>query len=114
MRERPGFLPRALRSLGLIGTIGVGILGTTLISGIGGGSSNFSAWTRIGVIVLAFLLNVGLFGIAFRVLTARDVGWRDLWPGAVIAAVGWQVLQTVGGALVSHQLKGMDQTYGLF
>jgi membrane protein len=114
IRARPGFLPRILRSLMLIGTIGLGILVTTLLSGIGAGSSNFGAWSRTGVILLAFVFNVGLFAVAFRVLTVRDVAWRDLWPGAVIAAIGWQVLQTIGGALVSHQLKGMNQTYGVF
>jgi YihY family inner membrane protein len=113
MRERPGFLPRTLRSLELLGTIGLGILATTVLSGIGAGSS-VAAWMRVGAIVVAFAVNVGLFLLAFRVLTVRDVAWRDLWPGAVIAAVGWQVLQAVGGALVSHQLKGMQQTYGLF
>jgi membrane protein len=114
IRARPGFLPRILRSLMLIGTIGLGILVTTLLSGIGAGSSNFGAWSRTGVILLAFVFNVALFAVAFRVLTVRDVAWRDLWPGAVIAAIGWQVLQTIGGALVSHQLKGMNQTYGVF
>jgi membrane protein len=114
IRARPGFLPRMLRSLELIGTIGLGILFTTLLSGIGAGSSNFGGWLRTGVILLAFVFNVGLFAVAFRVLTVRDVAWRELWPGAVIAAIGWQVLQTIGGALVSHQLKGMNQTYGVF
>jgi YihY family inner membrane protein len=112
-RERPGFLPRTLRSLGLIGTIGLGIIVTTFLSGVGGGA-NLDAWLRIVAIVVALAVNIGLFAVAFRVLTVRDVAWRDLWPGAIIAAFGWQVLQTVGGALVSHQLKGMDQTYGLF
>ncbi len=114
IRERPGFLPRILRSLALIGTLGLAILITTVLSGVGGGSGNFPAWARIGLIFVAFAFNVGLFLIAFRVLTVRDVKWGDLWPGAIIAAIGWQVLQVIGGAIVSHQLKGMSATYGLF
>jgi YihY family inner membrane protein len=114
MRARPGFFPRILRSLALIGTIGLGIIVTTVLSGIGGGTASIGAWSRIGAVVVAFVLNVGLFALAFRVLTARDVGWGDVWPGAVIAAIGWEVLQAVGGAFVSHQLKGMSETYGLF
>jgi uncharacterized BrkB/YihY/UPF0761 family membrane protein len=107
-------LPRILRSLGLIGTIGLGIIVTTVLSGIGGGTGSLGAWSRIGAVLVAFVLNVGLFALAFRVLTARDVGWGDVWPGAVIAAIGWEVLQAIGGAFVSHQLKGMSETYGLF
>jgi membrane protein len=114
MRARPGFLPRVLRSLALIGTLGAGIIVTTVLSGMGGGTGSFGAWLRVALVAVAFALNVGLFMLAFRVLTVRDVAWRDLWPGAVVAAVGWEILQTIGGALLQHQLKGMDQTYGLF
>ncbi len=114
MRARPGFLPRVLRSLALIGTLGVGILVTTVLSGIGGGTGSVGAWLRILAVGVAFVMNVGLFMFAFRVLTARDVAWGDLWPGAIVAAVGWEILQTIGGAFVQHQLKGMSQTYGLF
>jgi YihY family inner membrane protein len=114
MRVRPGFLPRVLRSLAFIGTIGLGIIITTVLSGIGGGTGSLGAWVRIAAVLIAFALNVGLFSLAFRVLTAREVAWRDVWPGAVIAAIGWEVLQAVGGAFVSHQLKGMSETYGVF
>ncbi len=98
----------------MIGTLGLGVIVTTVLSGVGGGTGSLGGWVRIGVIGVAFALNVGLFALAFRVLTARDVTWGEVWPGAVIAAVGWEVLQAIGGAFVSHQLKGMSQTYGLF
>jgi membrane protein len=55
-----------------------------------------------------------LFMLAFRLLTAADLGWRTLLPGAVVAAVGWEVLQSLGGIYVAHGLRGMSQTYGLF
>jgi YihY family inner membrane protein len=113
MRARPGFFPRLVRSLALIGTLGLGILITTVLNGIGGGAS-LEGWLRFVLLFVALAFSVGLFLIAFRVLTARDVEFSELWPGAVIAAVGWQALQAIGAALVSHQLRGMSQTYGLF
>lgn len=113
MRKRPGFAPRILRSLALIGTLGVGILATTFLSAVGAGGS-FAAGLRIAAIVLGFLLNIVLFAVAYRVLTSRDLSWNDVLPGAIVAAIGWEILQTVGGAIVSHQLKGTSQTYGLF
>src|SRR6185312_7580678 len=67
-----------------------------------------------GAIVLAVALNIILFVAAFRVLTARDVSIRQVLGGAIVAAVGWQVLQTVGTSLVSHQLKGASASYGIF
>ena len=35
-------------------------------------------------------------------------------PGAVLAAVAWVILQTLGSLYVSHILRGMSQTYGVF
>jgi membrane protein len=111
--ERPGFFPRIARSVGAIGTIGLGIIVTTLLGGVGGGSGGLGLGIRAGAIVASTALNIGLFIVAFRVLTA-DVAWRDLLPGAIFAAVAWEVLQAFGGLYVTHALKGMSQTYGLF
>jgi membrane protein len=112
--DRPGFLPRLLRSLAFIAMLAVGVLVTTVLSSIGGGSGNIGTGERVLVIALSFVINVGLFTVAFRVLTVRDVSWADVLPGAIMSAAGWEVLQALGAAFVSHQLKGMSQTYGLF
>jgi len=114
MRARPGFFPRIGRSLAAIGTIGIGIVVTTVISGFGSGSGWLGAGVRIAAFVVSVAVNVGLFVLAFRVLTAADLGWRTLLPGAIFAAVGWEVLQALGGLYVAHGLRGMSQTYGLF
>ena len=53
-----------------------------------------------------------LFFVVFRVLIPGVVPTRELWPGIVIAAVGWEVLQSVGGLYVAHVVKGAGQTYG--
>jgi len=113
MRARPGFLPRILRNLAAVATLGAGILITTFLSGFGSGGSLALA-QRAGAILGSVALNLALFLVAFRVLTARDLAWRDLLPGAVFAAVAWEVLQSLGGLYVSHTLRGMSQTYGLF
>jgi len=68
--------------------------------------------------VIAFLgslvLNIGVFWLAFRLGTVSDISSRQLWPGAVISAVIWQILQAVGGYFVSHQLEHASALYGIF
>ena len=59
-------------------------------------------------------MNVGWFALAFKVLMAVPVRWREIWPGAVLAAVGWQVLLLAGGLLVNRSLRGATQSYGFF
>lgn len=113
MRHRPGFFPRIVRSLALIGLLGLGILVTTLLSQIGG-TAGATAEVRVPALLGSLFLNLGLFIIAFRVLTSAKVGIRDVLTGAVVAAIGWEVLQMLGRVYVQHILRGMSQTYGLF
>jgi len=69
---------------------------------------------RAVAIAAAVTLNVVLFTVAFRLLTARRVTVREIRAGAVAAAVAWQALQWAGTLLLGHKLKGATATYGLF
>ncbi len=111
--ERPGFLPRLLRSLAVLGTAGAFLLAGTALAGVvtvGTGSGLATA----GAATLSFLLNVGLFTTSFRVLTPSAVRTSWLIPGALVAAAGWTVLQYAGGVLVDHALRHTSQVYGFF
>src|SRR5207237_6428437 len=100
--ERPGFLPRLARSLLILVVVGLGILGTTTLSGLGTSSGSYGPALRIGALAVSTLLNVGLFALAFRILSARRLAWGDVLAGAIVAGIAWQVLQAVGGYYVSH------------
>jgi len=63
---------------------------------------------------LAFVLNVGVFWLAFRLATAAEVSWADLFVGAVLSAASWQVLQLLGGLIVGHLLRHSSAVYGVF
>jgi hypothetical protein len=52
--------------------------------------------------------------VAFRFLVPSVVETSELWPGVVLAAVGWLILQTVGGIYVNHVVRNAGQTYGTF
>ena len=51
---------------------------------------------------------------AFRLLTARRVGTRGLVPGALTAAILWQILQSAGTYYFGNTLRHSSVTYGLF
>ncbi len=118
--SRPNPIKGRLRSLGVLAVLGLGLLLTTALSGLSTGAGAYTSGalggigSRIVALVLAVGLNVVLFTAAFRVLTARDVSIRQVRGGAIAAALGWQVLQTVGTYFVSHQLKGASASYGVF
>lgn len=114
-RARPGFPFSWLRSFALIGVIGLGVLVTTVLSGIGSwGGHLFGPWSRIGIVALSLAMNIGLFWLGLRVATAAQITWRELRLGAVISAIVWQALQYLGGYFVAHELRHASSLYGVF
>src|SRR5690349_8534123 len=94
--RRPWFPWSWLRSAALIIVIGVGFIATTIISGFAG---------RV-------LPGAGSFVLFYAVSLVLNFG--QLWLGAAIGAVFWQVLQAIGTTFVSRQLAHASPLYGTF
>jgi YihY family inner membrane protein len=116
LSDRPGFPWNWLRSYGLIFVIGGGLVITSAISGLAGGAAHLLPGAAASVLAVAvsLILNVGVFLLAFRLATANCIPWRDLRVGAALAAAVWQILLSVGGYFVTHQLNKASSTYGTF
>ncbi len=110
---RPNFWARLGRTACMTVVLGIFLLATTLLAGLAT-IGHHGAWAAMGAAILSLLLNVVLFGVAFRVLTPRQIASRDLWPGALVGGVGWTVLQYGGGLLVAHSLQHASRLYGNF
>jgi membrane protein len=115
---RPNPVKARLRSLLLLAFGGASVIVTTVLSALGAAADAYGSSVGGGVRVLvtaaAVALNVTLFIMAFKVLTARHLTIRQIRAGAVAAAVTWQALQLTGALLLGHKLKGATATYGLF
>ena len=111
--ERTGFLPRLGRSLAALFTIGIAFLINAIVTTFATGGTSSYAF-RIPVLIGLVIINCVLYFASFTLLTAKVVGPRGLWPGAVVAAVGFTALITVGTGLMTHQLKNASSTYGAF
>jgi membrane protein len=114
--RRPAFPWSMLRGVALIAVIGIGQIVTVSLSGIAGGLGHLltGVSAEVGTIALAFVLNVGVFWLAFRLATAAEVSWRELFLGAVLSAASWQVLQLLGGFIVGRTLQRSSALYGVF
>lgn len=116
--ERPNPLRSRVLSLFLVLLVGAGLVVTTVLTGVGAATGNLdshlTAAVRALVLIAAVLANAAVFVVAFRMLTARAVDLRDLVPGALLAAVGWEVLQTVGTTYVSRVVTRSSDIYGVF
>ena len=113
--SRPNPFKARARSLLLLLLPGLAIIGTTALSAIGaGGAGSFGTAVRSAVLVASVLVNAFVFVLAFRIATARDLTVADVAPGAITAAIVWQVLQTFGVYYVSHVVRGASATNGVF
>jgi len=57
-------------------------------------------------------VNFGLWVWTFKILSTRDVGWKALVPGAVVGALGLEVLKYVGGYYVPGAVTSASALYG--
>jgi YihY family inner membrane protein len=119
--ERPNPLRSRVRGLKLLLLLGGGVLVTTGLSALTSGAQQLAhglAGVGTGVRILSLLASVAanlvLFVAAFRLLTVARLSVRDVVVGAALAAVLWQVLQTVGTYYLLHKLNGSTEVYGAF
>jgi membrane protein len=113
-KRRPDPLHARGRALVLLGLLGGGLLATTILASLATVGARFGIVWKIGSIGLSTALNVALFWVGFRVLTAREVSWRQLRGGAIGAGVLYELLQLLGGYYVGHTLKHASNVYGTF
>jgi inner membrane protein YhjD len=112
-RERPNFAKTRLRGLGMLIVFGALSIVSTVVAAVTTDQSHSAAYVAGGVLI-ALLINLVLFFFVFRLLTAAEIRTKDLLLGIVLAAVGWQILQHVGGYYVNHVVKNAKETYGVF
>jgi membrane protein len=114
VNRRPDPFTARLRSLLLLFLLGIGVLLITGLSTLAAVVAALGPVLRIVAVLGSVIGNGALFLVAFRVFTARPVSAREALPGALLAAVAWQALQSVGALYVNYMLRGSSQVYGLF
>lgn len=112
--SRPNPFKARLRGLLLLATCGSALLGATILSALGGGAGALGAGTRGLALVASVAVNAAAFVVAFRLATVRPLTFRDVAPGAIAAALIWQLLQSIGATFVGHVVKDSSATNSVF
>ena len=116
--RRPNPIRARLRSLWFIALVGITVVATTILSGAGSNATAFGAdvggWHTVAAIILSILVNGAVFVVTFRIFRPEKVRRRDVIPGAIVAAVIWQLLQFFGAVFVANVVKDSGATYGVF
>src|SRR5215472_2176497 len=114
--RRPGFPWSLLRGFAMIIVVGLGLIVTSFLSGLAAGVGHVLTGTsgHVATVAVSLLVNIAVFWLAFRLATAREVTWRQHFPGALVSAVVWQILLLAGTYIVGHQLAHSTSLYGAF
>lgn len=111
--RRPHIVKRTLRGLVMLVVAGASLLLSGTLSGVGQSADGVSV-LQVAAIAGSVVVNFVLFAVAFRILTAAALSWRDVAPGAGLAAIAWTLLLAVGQWLVRSWVQGAEGTYGTF
>jgi YihY family inner membrane protein len=110
-----GFVGSRLRAIMLLIVLGGLAVVSTVASGLASGGADFlGAGGKVAGLAIATALNLVVFGVVFRLLTADTVETKALIPGVIVATIGWEALQIAGGWYISHEVKNASAVYGTF
>jgi membrane protein len=124
-REQPNFVMGKLRDLITLAIIGTVLLFAVAFTGlVSGFSGDLLDWagldTELGwlvellTIALGLLANAVLFFAMFRLLAAPDIPKRAMWSGALLGAVGFEILKQLSTFLIrATQSNPAFQVFGL-
>ncbi len=109
--SRPNPFKARGRSIVLLAVVGLTALATTYLSTLGQSGHPLRG---VGITIGSVLINAAAFVFAFRFGTTRELSLRDVAPGAIGSAVGWQLLQSFGVLYVNHVVRHASSTNGVF
>jgi YihY family inner membrane protein len=109
----PSIWTRYARTLGVIGLLGVAALSSTVLTALAT-AVHLGQTATVLAVIGSVLVNLGLFLLAFMVLTAEPLRVREVAVGAIIATLFWETLQLIGTWYVTRGLAHASPTYGVF
>ncbi len=110
--KRPGFLPATMRSLAIVTYGGLGFIASSILSGIAASAGHQLVFKVLATLVSTFFLIFSLI-LVFKLSIAGHKTAKDVLLGATVAAIGLQILQSLGTIILHHVLKNLTH-YGIF
>jgi len=111
--DRPNIVRSRLRSLLGIAIVGGGQVAAAVLTSFVG-VTGVAILSRVALVLAAVLVNTAVLAASYRWLTVRPQSWRALAPGAIVAGLGFSVLQLVGTAFVGRAISRASSIYGTF
>lgn len=124
-RDQPNFLVGKLRDLATLAVLGVVLIVAVAVTGFVAGFSGqvldllgaphgFDWLVKVLSIVIGLAANALLFFAMFVLLADPRIARRDLWAGAVLGGIGFEIQKQISGLLFrSFQGRPAFQIFGI-
>ena len=112
LTDEPNWIQKRLKSVKWLALLGAGAL-------LAIGAQAAREWVdNIAFAALVFILglavNVGVYATAYRFLPAKQQTWGDVLPGAVVAGMGFMLLNLAGTIYLARGQSARNDTFGTF
>lgn len=121
VEKEPGFVPKRLRSLGWLALLGVSAMVSVGLGALASfaegsfGNRGFADEVTVFVGHLAgFGVGLWIFITAFMFLPVKKLGWKEVLPGALVAAGGFEILKIAGSWYLERGAATRTATFGAF
>jgi YihY family inner membrane protein len=109
----PNIWIRYARTFGVLGLLGLAVVSSTALTVFATAVARGIAYPVL-LVAGSVLVNLGLFLLAFMLLTAEPLRPRDVAVGVITATVFWEALQLIGTWFVHRAMHHASPTYGVF
>jgi membrane protein len=92
---------------------GVGFIAASVIAGLAAAAGHEFIFRVISELVNVFIL-FWLFSLLYKLCLPGSITFKDTRTGSAVAAIGLVVLQSIGGYLLTRELKHLDALYSYF
>jgi membrane protein len=110
---RRNYWIQRLNSLIFVGAIGITQAASVALA-IAVGHAGLPRTSQFLLTFGGLAINVAVVGSIYRFLTSKPMTWRMVWPGTLLTAVLYTVLQFAGTNILTRRLNGATQVYGTF
>lgn len=114
--KQPNPLKSRVRSFGLVGLLGSGVVLSTAIAAVLSTKNGLSKQLGPAFVIVGYVLNYivdfALFSAAFKLMTTAELRLRQVVRGGLIAAALYMLIQIFGASFVSHTAHA--SLYGAF
>lgn len=111
---RPNPLAARGRSLVLLAALGLSLIVTTVLAALVSGAGSLGGAGRFIAGGASLLINGTVFTFGFRFSAARRLATRQVVPGAVLATIAWQLMQTFGAVYIGRVVRRASEFNSVF